>query len=88
MKDQDKNNKPKITVKGDKAKLTVEIIRAGMSRNGGWSNKQFKCLGIDNPNKAPKGWKKHLERLCREGDVWLPTEDILYFLSLKNKHLK
>ena len=74
-------------IKDGKVKLTRDIIKRGRSINGGWSNKQFKCLGVSNPNKAQKGWKKHLENLCDIGEVWLPILDVLLFLKLKDAHL-
>ena len=67
-------------------KLTKEIINDGKSKNGGWSSLQFACFGI-NVNSSPKGWKKHLEQLIKNGEVWLPKEQVLLFLKLKNKHL-
>jgi hypothetical protein len=60
--------------------LTKVIIEQGKSRNGGFSGKQFKCLGIgENPKK---GWLKEL--MGKE----IPDENIEKFLALKNKHLK
>lgn len=74
-------------VKDGKVRLTREIIQRGKSLRGGWSNKQFRLLGVNNPKNAPKGWKKHLENLCDKGEVWLPVLDVLHFLQLKDAHL-
>jgi hypothetical protein len=59
--------------------MTNDIIEAGKSRNGGWSEQQFLCLGI---TWAPvKGWKSLV--IGRS----YPEEVVKRFLNLKDKHL-
>jgi len=61
--------------------ITDEIIEQGKSRNGGWSDKQWRLLGIINHYKI-KGWKKRLI-----GKTF-SEETIKKFLELKDKHIK
>lgn len=64
--------------------LTEAILSDGMSRNGGWSRKQFQCLGVKwQKRKGPKkGWKAAiLGRLY-------PKKVIENFLALKDTHLE
>jgi len=64
--------------------LTQEIFEQGLSRNGGFSRKQFEALGLKlNPNKwtPAKGWKSRVV-----GNDF-PEETIRKFLALKDAHL-
>lgn len=58
--------------------LTDNMIQDGMSKNGGWSDKQLICLGAE----KVKGWRKRL--------IGKRINAIRYekFLSLKDEHLK
>ena len=58
--------------------LTQEMIRRGMSVNGGWNNKQTEILG----EKQTNGWLKRLV-----GKV-VTQEQFDVFVSLKDSHLK
>lgn len=59
--------------------LTHETLQQGMSRNGGWSGKQLRLLGMgSNPTK---GWKRRLT-----GKQY-PEEVIREFINLKDTHL-
>ncbi len=60
--------------------VTETIINMGMSRNGGWSLRQFKLFGFDTFPK--KGWKEMI--ISQE---W-PREIVVQFLALKNVHMK
>jgi hypothetical protein len=64
--------------------MTKEIFDAGTSRNGAWSYKQLRLLGVEfGYGKSPlKGWKKDVI-----GDKY-PECVIKEFLELKDKHLK
>ena len=63
-----------------KVTLTREMIEAGMSDNGGFSNKQVKQLGVKVKNNS--GWLKQL--IGREVRV----DQYESFMDLKNKHLE
>jgi hypothetical protein len=59
--------------------MTQDIMDAAKSRHGGWSNAQFRALGVF--KFTPKGWKKQL--IGKEY-----TENAMQeFLDLRNKHL-
>lgn len=59
--------------------LTQDILEAGRSRNGGWSDKQLKLLGVQYPLR--QGWKRRLS------GTRIPQSDAQAFLALKNDHL-
>ena len=63
-----------------KVTLTREMIEAGMSDNGGFSNKQVARLGVKVKNNS--GWLKQL--IGREVRV----EQYEAFMDLKNAHLE
>lgn len=58
--------------------ITETILYNGKSRNGGWSLKQLKLLGVD---YLVKGWKRRIIGT----DV--PKSNIDRFLALKDAHL-
>jgi hypothetical protein len=58
--------------------LTDEILKQGLSKNGGYSRKQLDLLGIEG---FPKGWKQSLL-----GQTF-SVELIEQFIALKNQHL-
>ena len=60
--------------------VTKEIVEQGISRNGGYSQKQMDLFGIMRP--LLKGWKKRMV------GVELDEKKIEEFLKLKDKHLK
>ncbi len=61
--------------------ITLEILKKGLSSNGGYSIKQIRVLGIDN-YLFEKGWKLALVG----SDV--PKEKVDNFIALKDAHLK
>ena len=64
--------------------LTKQVLDNGMSRNGGWSAKQIRSLGVDDEitgGMFKKGWKKRITGLD------IPEENIKRFLALKDSHL-
>lgn len=58
--------------------ITKEIIEQGKSSRGGWSNKQFKALGITD---FTRGWK---DRIMGKD---IPDRMVMEFLSLKDDHV-
>lgn len=60
-------------------KITKEIFEQGKSKNGGWSGKQIRTLGIE--TEFNKGWKNTI------WDMEFTEEQIKTFLELKDKHL-
>ena len=60
-------------------RLTEDIIEAGQSRNGGWSERQLALLGVAWPPGA--GWKR--DAIGRE----VPNPAVEEFLALKDAHL-
>jgi hypothetical protein len=58
--------------------LTDEILKQGLSKNGGYSRQQLKLLGIEG---FPKGWKQSLA-----GQAF-SVELIEQFIALKDHHL-
>jgi hypothetical protein len=59
--------------------ITEQLIEDGVSSRGGWSDKQFACLGI---YFKTKGWKQRL--IGTEVNL----EKYKEFLALKNVHVK
>jgi hypothetical protein len=60
-------------------KLTEKKIKAGRSKNGGWSKKQVKLLGVEWPLKS--GWIR--DAIGKK----VTKSDYKLFLSLKDNHL-
>jgi len=58
--------------------ITETILYNGMSRNGGWSMKQLKLLGV---NVLVKGWKRRII------GSHASESNIDEFLALKDAHL-
>lgn len=61
--------------------ITGSLIKAGESRNGGWSHAQLALLGVEIP--LTKGWRARLgsaHRSISKGDAEL-------FVQLKDAHL-
>jgi hypothetical protein len=58
--------------------ITETILYNGMSRNGGWSLKQLKLLGVDD---LVKGWKRRII------GTHVSQSNIERFLALKDAHL-
>ena len=59
--------------------LTHELIEAGQSRNGGWSEEQLRLLGVEWPPVA--GWKERLAGRFLGDGVYAE------FVTLKDAHL-
>jgi hypothetical protein len=59
--------------------FTNELLEKGKSRNGGWSRKQLKLIGIKYPLK--KGWKRKVIGKLFDAST------IEQFLALKDFHL-
>ncbi len=59
--------------------LTQDILEQGISRNGGWNNKQIRLFGISRENNT--GWKLKILGLD------FPKSIIDRFLALKDRHL-
>ena len=66
------------TLQPTRVKITDALLEKGRSRNGGWSNKQLQCFGIQG---FPEGWKSAL--VGRE----VEEEAVIRFLYLQNQHL-
>ena len=62
----------------DRMIITDQMIEDGMSKNGGWSNKQIMLLGFG----RTKGWKR------RAIGKQILTAKYNEFVALKNVHLK
>ena len=60
--------------------LTHKLFELGMSKNGAWSDRQLKLLGVEMPKK--KGWKNKII-----GNTY-PTNVIEQFIYIKDVHLK
>lgn len=58
--------------------ITETILHNGKSRNGGWSMKQLKLLGV---NVLVKGWKRRIV------GTQVSKSNIERFLALKDAHL-
>lgn len=63
-------------------KLTQQILNEGMSNNGGWSNNQWRALGVVSPHRQSKGWLKDLL------GTDISQDKINRFVELRNEHLK
>lgn len=59
-----------------------ELFRAGVSKNGGWSNAQMACLGVTKGDMALPGWR---ERLI---GTEISEANARQFVALKDVHLK
>jgi hypothetical protein len=59
--------------------LNREVVEAGKSRNGGWSEQQLLCLGVAWP--PPKGW------IDTVVGTFHSYETVRAFLDLRDKHL-
>lgn len=62
--------------------LTEEIIEKGKSSRGGWSNQQWRALGVTNKQLRVSGWKYDI--LGTDIEV----SKIKEFLDLKDSHFK
>ncbi len=64
--------------------ITETLLKQGKSRNGGWSIKQLRELGVSTGKRGqlPKKWKRKL--ICKS----VYNEQAERFISLKDKHLK
>lgn len=59
--------------------ITKELLQQGVSKNGSWSYKQLKLLGLKHPLKS--GWKQKILGLE------ITLEAAAEFVGLQNKHL-
>ena len=60
--------------------VTNELMKEGMSRNGSWSDKQLRMLGIETTKNNP-GWRRRLM-----GTI-ITEQQKKDFLALKDAHL-
>lgn len=62
--------------------LTQEIIDKGKSTRGGWSNQQWRALGVTNKQLRISGWKYDIL------GTDINEDRIKEFLALKDNHFK
>jgi len=61
-----------------RVKVTRDFLKQGMSRNGGWSNAQFRALGVIS---FRRGWRKKLK------GKYVTEARAKEFIRLKDEHL-